>query len=44
LSAIRRSFGAEVDARGTRFRVLAPERDSVDVVVGDGPAARAFAL
>jgi maltooligosyltrehalose trehalohydrolase len=44
LSPIRRSFGAEVDARGTRFRVLAPDRDSVDVVVGDGPAARVFAL
>jgi maltooligosyltrehalose trehalohydrolase len=44
MSAPRRSFGAEVGAHGTRFRVLASERERVDVVVGDGPETRAFAL
>jgi maltooligosyltrehalose trehalohydrolase len=40
----RRAWGAEVDAHGARFRVLAPGRARVEVVVGDGASTRAFAL
>ena len=40
----RRAWGAEVDAHGARFRVLAPGRERVEVVIGDGASARAFAL
>jgi maltooligosyltrehalose trehalohydrolase len=41
----RRKWGAELDADGVaHFRVHAPGRSSVEVVLGEGPAARVVAL
>jgi maltooligosyltrehalose trehalohydrolase len=40
----RRAFGAELDARGVSFRVFAPGRAGVDVVVDDGRQARVLPL
>jgi len=44
MNARRRAWGAEVGAAGTRFRVLAPGRERVEVVVEDGRATRTFRL
>ncbi|MDB4979887.1 MAG: Alpha-amylase-family protein, partial [Myxococcales bacterium] len=41
----RRLWGAELDGRGgVHFRVYAPARKTVDVVLGDGAGARAVAM
>jgi maltooligosyltrehalose trehalohydrolase len=40
----RRAWGAELDGRGVSFRVLAPGRTAVEVVVEEGPERHAFAL
>jgi maltooligosyltrehalose trehalohydrolase len=40
----RRAFGAELDGRGVSFRVFAPGRTSVDVVVQAGSEARVLPL
>jgi maltooligosyltrehalose trehalohydrolase len=41
----RRAFGAELDGRGgVHFRVLAPRRDRVEVILGEGARARVVAL
>jgi maltooligosyltrehalose trehalohydrolase len=44
MTARRRAFGAELDEHGVSFRVFAPGRTGVDVVVEDGRGARSFAL
>jgi maltooligosyltrehalose trehalohydrolase len=45
VSARRRAFGAEADDHGgVHFRVYAPGRARVDVVLGDGASARTVAL
>jgi maltooligosyltrehalose trehalohydrolase len=44
VTARRRTWGATLDARGVHFRVHASGRRAVDVVIGDGSTARAFAL
>ena len=45
MSARRRIWGAELDGRGgVHFRVYAPGRAGVDVVLGEGPSARALPL
>jgi len=45
VSARRRAFGAEADDHGgAHFRVYAPGRARVDVVLGDGASARTVAL
>jgi maltooligosyltrehalose trehalohydrolase len=44
VKARRRAWGAELDRRGVSFRVFAPGRTSVEVVVEDGPERRAFPL
>jgi maltooligosyltrehalose trehalohydrolase len=41
----RRAWGAEPDGEGgVHFRVYAPRRTGVDVVIGEGASARSFAL
>ncbi|HVR02752.1 MAG TPA: malto-oligosyltrehalose trehalohydrolase [Polyangia bacterium] len=44
MRARRRMWGAEPDERGVHFRVLAPGRERVEVIIGEGPAARAIPL
>jgi maltooligosyltrehalose trehalohydrolase len=44
VTARRRAWGAELDERGVTFRVYAPGRTGVDVLVDDGRETRAFPL